>query len=97
MTTTFEEIITEYADRIGTAVGIQVTDDDRTRHGFPGFLTTCAQRLSGISQTASWLEEAASDLDAINRLGDTSKKARKLLDTVHDVLYDATNDLEMSC
>lgn len=97
MATTFEEIITKYADRLGTALGVEVTDDDRTRNGFPSLLETCAGRLSPIDQTAGWLTEAASDLDAINRLGDSSTGARKLLAQVNTALYDAARDIELSC
>lgn len=97
MTTTFEEIITEYADRLGNALGVEVNDDDRTRNGFPGLLETCANRLSGIDQMADWLQEAANDLDAINRLGDDSDKAQSLLKQVDAALYDAVRDIELSC
>lgn len=95
MATTFEQIITKYADRIGAAVGVEVTDNDRTRDGFIALLEISAERLSPLATTGEWLSEAASDLDAILHLGDTSTGARKLLQRVSAGLYDATNELEM--
>lgn len=95
MTVTFEQIITDYGQRIADAVGLTLDADDRTPTGFPAFLNTATTRLSPIDQTADWLTEAADDLDAYNRLGGGDEKSLKLLDQVHNALYDATSELEM--
>lgn len=94
-TVTIDKLIAEYAEPLATAVGIDLTDDDRTPHGFIQFLQAVADRLSPLDINRERLEEAARALDAIARLGDDGKKTQRLLNRVDRTLYEAREELEL--
>jgi len=48
-----------------------------------------------MDQTRDWLEDAASDLDAIARLGDGGSRTQKLLDSIDTMLFEAKSELEL--
>ncbi|MFE2633955.1 hypothetical protein ACFXKF_04035 [Streptomyces scopuliridis] len=92
---TAESLFAEYAEPIASSVGLTATEYDRTEEGLASLLCDTANRLSPLDQTGEWLEEAASDLDAIARLGSANKKTQRLFTRIDRALYDAKSELEV--
>ncbi|MFJ3699522.1 hypothetical protein ACIPW9_36260 [Streptomyces sp. NPDC090052] len=90
---TIDQLIAEYAAPIATAVGLDDGEYDSTAEGLAGLLRYAVDQAD--SQTADFLEEAASDLDAVARLGGTGSKTQKVLKRIDGLLYEAKSDLEL--
>ena|SRR5882757_7972113 len=93
--TTTDSLISEYAEPIADSVGLDASEYDRTPDGLASLLRDTANRLSPMDQTRDWLEDAASDLDAIARLGDGGSRTQKLLDSIDTMLFEAKSELEL--
>jgi len=94
-TLTVSGLIDTYAQPIADAVTLDHTEYDRTPDGFASLLRDTADQLSAIDQTRDWLEEAASGLDAIARLGDDGDRTQRLLKGIDSALYNAKGELEL--
>jgi hypothetical protein len=94
-TVTVDQLIAQYAEPIATAVGLDHAEYDRTADGLARLLLDTADRLSSMDQTGDWLEEAATDLAAVARLGDDGAKTHKLLESIDANLYEAKAELEL--
>lgn len=95
-TSSVGQIIAAYAEPLAVVVGITFDDYYRTSDGFIQLLGDVANRLSPMSQIRDWLDEAADDLKAIARLGDSGEKTRQLLTSIDNTLYEVRADLELT-
>lgn len=94
-TITVESLYSEYAEGIAAAVGLTASEYGVTPDGLASLLRDASGRLSPIDNNRDWLDEAASDLDAIDRLGDGGAKTQDLLRTIDKILYEASGELEL--
>ncbi|MBL3664490.1 hypothetical protein JL475_00320 [Streptomyces sp. M2CJ-2] len=92
---TADNLITEYAEPIADAVGLDHADYPRTADGLATLLRDAADALGSLDQSRDWLEEAADDLNAVARLGDDGPKTQELLKWVDNALYEAKSDLAL--
>jgi hypothetical protein len=94
MTITVEHLIAEYAAPIATEGGLDASEYATTAEGFASLLLDTADGISPTDQSGVWLTEAAADLDAVARLGDTGAKTQDVLKRIDSALYNAKSDLE---
>jgi hypothetical protein len=88
-------LIATYAQPIADSAGLTATEYASTEEGLAALLRDAAEQLTPMDQTGQWLEDAATDLDAIARLGDDGPRTQKLLNGVDAALYEAKTDLEL--
>lgn len=93
---TTASLIADYAQPIANSVNLTASDYDQTTEGLAELLRDTAGRLSSLGQTRSWLEDAATDLDAITRLGGNGSKTQAVLQRIDTTLYEARADLELA-
>jgi hypothetical protein len=95
-TITVESLVAEYAEPIASSVDLTASEYDPSAEGLASLLRDTSDRLAPMDQTADWLEGAASDLDAIARLGDDGPKTQELIRRIDSALYEAKSDLDLS-
>jgi hypothetical protein len=90
---TAESLADEYASVIASSVELEAADYDSTEDGLASLLRDAAERLGSMDQTGEWLEDAASDLDAIARLGSDNESTQLLFARVDGALYEVKSEL----
>lgn len=93
--TTVDSLIAKYAEPIADSVNLDASEYDKDAEGLASLLRATAGRLGPIDQTGGWLKDAASDLDAVARLGDDGPKTHEVLDRIDSTLYEVRHELEL--
>lgn len=90
---TVDSLISTYAPSIANEAGVDPADYNPTAGGLASLLRDTAEQLATLDQTRDWLEDAATNLEAIARLGDNGPRTRDLLARISTALYNARGEL----